>query len=275
MKTGDYLYCKVDQSPRLPRAVLTPNLHHGRQDLFNPETRTSSDHQSERSAEYEETRRLRYEETRRGNVDYRIQGVPHSAVQKEDSTRKEIVKIQIQQFENHLNRDSLIGNKTEEFNPFSEQSKELITSMGNTEYFELCEISSKIQCVLGAAPSSGLEGSKRLVRRWDPLSGGQRRALLHRCKLQDLPSGLGKWEELLRRYERSTSSGTTRAGLDEDIKTAALEALVPSESQQHFAMRRARRKSMFEDKFKPTSKPAEVNSHSRQLLRRTLQVRWM
>ena len=36
-------------------------------------------------------------------------------------------------------------NKTEEFNTFSEESKELITSMGNTEYFELCEISSKIQ----------------------------------------------------------------------------------------------------------------------------------
>ena len=38
-------------------------------------------------------------------------------------------------------------NKTEEFNPFSEKSKELITSMGNTEYFGLCETSSKIQCL--------------------------------------------------------------------------------------------------------------------------------
>ena len=102
--------------------------------------RTSADHQSERSAKYEETRRSRYEETRRGNVDYRIQGIPHSTDQKEVSNRKEIVKRLIQQFENHPNRDSLIEdlNKTEEFNPFSEKSKELITSMGNTEYFELC-----------------------------------------------------------------------------------------------------------------------------------------
>ena len=55
-------------------------------------------------------------------------------------------KILIQQFDPHPNRDSLIEdlNKTEEFNPFSEKSKELITSMGNTEYFELCEICSKI-----------------------------------------------------------------------------------------------------------------------------------
>ena len=53
------------------------------------------------------------------------------------------VKRLIQQFENHPNRESSIQdlNKTEEFNPFSEKSQEL-----NTEYFELCETSSKIQC---------------------------------------------------------------------------------------------------------------------------------
>ena len=59
-----------------------------------------------------------------------------------------MVKRPIQQFENHPNRDSLVKdlNKTEEFNPFCEKSKELIASMGDTEYFELCEISSKIRC---------------------------------------------------------------------------------------------------------------------------------
>ena len=81
-------------------------------------------------------------------MDYRIQSILHSTVQKENSNRKEIVKKLIQQFENHPNRDSLIEdlNKTDEFNLFSEKSKELITSMGNTEFFELCETSSKIQC---------------------------------------------------------------------------------------------------------------------------------
>ena len=118
--------------------------------------RTSADHQSEQTAKYEESRpshledtrrkhleenhRAKYRETCRGNVDYRIQGLPHSTVQKEDSNRKEIVKRLIQQFENYPHRDSLIEdlNKTEEFNPFS--------GMGNTEYFELSESSSKIQC---------------------------------------------------------------------------------------------------------------------------------
>ena len=60
-----------------------------------------------------------------GNVDYRLPGIPHSTVRKEDTNRKEIVTRLIQQFENHPNRDSLIQdlNKTEEFNLFNEKSK--------------------------------------------------------------------------------------------------------------------------------------------------------
>ena len=81
MKTGEEFFCKVFQSPRLPRAVLTPNLDHGRQDLSDPEARTSADHQSERSASYEENCR--------GDVDCRVQGKPNSTVQKEDSNRKQ------------------------------------------------------------------------------------------------------------------------------------------------------------------------------------------
>ena len=50
--------------------------------------------------------------------------------------------------ETHPNRESLMAslNKNQKINLFSEESKELIGSMGNTEYFELCEITSKIQC---------------------------------------------------------------------------------------------------------------------------------
>ena len=99
---------------------------------------------------------MEVQEICRGNVDYRIPGMPHSTVQKEDSNRKETMKRLIQQFENHPNRCSFTQdlNKTEEFNPLSEKSKELITSMGNTEYFELRETSSKIQ--LGMSNTTSL-----------------------------------------------------------------------------------------------------------------------
>ena len=43
-----------------------------------------------------------------------------------------------------------------------------------------------------------------------------------------------------RRYERSKSNGTTIAVVDVDIKSAALEDLVPCESEEHLAMNRTR-----------------------------------
>ena len=116
--------------------------------LLIPKREKSADHPCEQSAKYEETRRshledtrrkhleenhrAKYKETRLGIVDYRIQGKPHSTVQKEDSNRKEIEQRLIQQFENHPNRDSLIEdlNKTEDFNPFSEKSKEFDNQHG-------------------------------------------------------------------------------------------------------------------------------------------------
>ena len=59
-----------------------------------------------------------------------------------------MVKKLIHQFDSHPNRDSLMEdlNKTDEFYQFSEHSEELISSVGNKMYFELCEIFSKIQC---------------------------------------------------------------------------------------------------------------------------------
>ena len=132
------------------KAVLTPNLHSGRQDLSNLEARTSTDHQCKQSEEYQETRGetrcVELEETRSDNIEFRIQGPRHSTVQEND-VRREIKKL-IHQFETHPNRESLMAdmNKTQKFNPFSKESKELISSMVNTESFDLCEISSTMQC---------------------------------------------------------------------------------------------------------------------------------
>ena len=51
------LHNKVYQSPKLPRkAVLKPNLHHKRKDLFDLEAVTSVDHQSKESEDYGEIR---------------------------------------------------------------------------------------------------------------------------------------------------------------------------------------------------------------------------
>ena len=89
MKTGEELYSKVFEFPRLPRTtVLTPNLHHGRRGLSDSKARTSADHQSKRSEGFDETRSAKFEETRCGDIDFRIRRLPHSTVQKEDYDRR-------------------------------------------------------------------------------------------------------------------------------------------------------------------------------------------
>ena len=144
-KSGEELYSETYQSPTVPqRIVLKPNLHYERQDSTCFEARASVDHLSR---EFGETRSGReYGKTRCGNIDFRIQGLPHSTVQQQDDNRKEAVKKLIHQFETHPHREALKADLENEqaFNPFSEKSKDMIRSMGNTEYFEMCEITSKI-----------------------------------------------------------------------------------------------------------------------------------
>ena len=84
-------------------------------------------------------------ETGRNIVDYRIPGVPLSAVEQQDTRRKDKVKQVLEKFENHPNKESFIQDfkQTKEINEFSKESQDLIADMSNTEIFELCETSSK------------------------------------------------------------------------------------------------------------------------------------
>ena len=68
-----------------------------------------------------------YKETCRGEIDFRIQGLPHSAVQEHDHIRKEAVQKWIHQFETHPNKEALQADleQNRAFNPVIEQSKEM------------------------------------------------------------------------------------------------------------------------------------------------------
>ena len=132
MKTKEELYHKVYLSPGLPRVVLKANSQSGQQDQQEQDARTSWSKSSR--------------ETWRNNVDYRIPGIPHSAVEQSDTNRRDTVKKLIQQYESHPNKESFLQdlNKTEEIEKFCEKSQ-LIADMKNTEIFELCETSSEKQ----------------------------------------------------------------------------------------------------------------------------------
>ena len=80
--------------------------------------RASVDHLS---IEYGENRSSReYGETRCGNIDFRIQGLPHSIVQQQDHTRKEAIKKLIHHFETHPNLEALME-KDQAFNPIQRE----------------------------------------------------------------------------------------------------------------------------------------------------------
>ena len=86
----------VYEPPRSPRKVaVKPAWHEGRKDTASVEDRASNVHSS------------KHEETCCGEIDYRIQGLPHSTVEQDDHTRKEVVNKLIHQFETHQDREAL------------------------------------------------------------------------------------------------------------------------------------------------------------------------
>ena len=139
MKTKEEGYLKVCLTPRLPRAVLKPNSRSSQQDQQEQDARSSCVHPCGSKGSGE---------TWCNNVDNRIPGIPHSAVEQQDTNRRDTVKKLIQHFESHPNKESILQDfkQTEKIIKFKEKSQELIGDINNTEIFELCETSSKKQC---------------------------------------------------------------------------------------------------------------------------------
>ena len=127
---------KAVRIPKLPRVVLKANSQSGQQDQQEQDARTFCDHPSASQSS---------RETWCNNVAYIIL---HSAVEQQDTKRRDKVKKLIQQFESRPNKESSLQdlNKTGKINEFSEKLQKFIADMNNTEIFELCEISSKKQC---------------------------------------------------------------------------------------------------------------------------------
>ena len=122
-------------------AILSnlPNLQHAQKDVLITDSRKSDDRESE----------VHQHNGACGShcVDFRIPGIPHSAVEQVETNRKERVRRLIEQFESHPKRNMLSKDfEKSEINHFSQEFKDLITEMGNNEIFEFYETSSKRQC---------------------------------------------------------------------------------------------------------------------------------
>ena len=79
------------------------------------------------------------------DMDFRIPGLPHSVVKQAQSTS---VRELIQKIENHPDRLALQHDlrQNQSFNPFSQESKQMIRDVRNIELCELLETEHKTQC---------------------------------------------------------------------------------------------------------------------------------
>ena len=79
------------------------------------------------------------------DIDFNFPGLPHSTVKQSHDVN---VRDLIQKIENHPNRHALQRDlqQSQSFNPFSQESKEMIHEVGNVELCELLDMEPKAQC---------------------------------------------------------------------------------------------------------------------------------
>ena len=79
------------------------------------------------------------------DIDFNIPGVPNTTVKRSHGAN---VQDLIQKIENHPNRHALESDlqQRQQFNPFSQESKEMVHEVGNVELCELLDVVPKAQC---------------------------------------------------------------------------------------------------------------------------------
>ena len=101
--------------------------------------------------------------------------------------------------------------------------------------------------VVANSRKNELEAWWRLQKRYDPTTGGRNRNLLRtiispgRCSLLELQAGIERWASYVSRYEKKLKDK-----LNDEIKLAGLEALVPEEVEKHLILNSNRLRT-FED----------------------------
>ena len=122
-----------------PRVVLRADSQCGLQDLPRQEARSSWETQSDAQS---------FREMGCNIVDYRIPGISLSTVQQQDEQRQPTVSKFIEKFDSHQYKQNLKDmSQTQKINRFGEASQKLPKDMDQTEIFELCENTTKLQCL--------------------------------------------------------------------------------------------------------------------------------
>ena len=116
------------------------------------------------------------------------------------------------------------------------------------------ELASALQMVTQREPfaivvncaTNGLEAWRRLSKRYDPATASRKRTMLktvispQKQKLETLPQAIEEWMDAVRTYEKRKDSTGQRAAISDEIKMAALEAMLPQELESHVQLNQAR-----------------------------------
>ena len=79
------------------------------------------------------------------DIDFRVPGLSHALVKDEETFR---VQELVNNIESHPHQEALQADLQQNnvYNPFSNNSKEMIRELGNVELLELCETIPNVQC---------------------------------------------------------------------------------------------------------------------------------
>ena len=100
-----------------------------------------------------------------------------------------------------------------------------------------------------AASGNGLEAWRALHAKYDPATGGRKKAMLNalirpqRTTYEQLSGALERWKTLRTRYEQKKDQFGKRELLPQSIAMNALEQLVPADLEQHLLLNAARLKT--------------------------------
>ena len=116
------------------------------------------------------------------------------------------------------------------------------------------ELSSALQMVTSKEPfaivincqTNGFEAWRRLTRRYDPATSPRKRSMLktvispQKQKLENLPQAIEEWLDAIASYEKRKDASGNRTKIPEDIKTAALESMLPQDLEAHVQLNQSK-----------------------------------
>ena len=137
----------------------------------------------------------------------------------------------------HVFSNSIIDVNNEDLEDMNDQIYHCLMALTDGESFDL---------VVGSGEGQGFEAWRKLNRRWDPVTAGRSKNLLKgilnpgKAKLSELAGAVDRLEDLMRRYCSRRKPDGSMATLDDDIRMAALEAMLPDALENHVQLNRAR-----------------------------------